>query len=148
MHLGKDHEWPRPPHGMLDGVADQAVAQREDQGEHEQTEDAARAPFPNEKQPREQQQRTEEGVAACEGHYHVANGIDQPQVDEPEQVTVKGLQPVHYRVVCSIDHQRTDWIFLQLLAAAKEAEFDEEGDFRSEERRVGKECRSRWSPYH
>ena len=22
------------------------------------------------------------------------------------------------------------------------------GDFRSEERRVGKECRSRWSPYH
>ena len=21
-------------------------------------------------------------------------------------------------------------------------------DFRSEERRVGKECRSRWSPYH
>ena len=28
--------------------------------------------------------------------------------------------------------------------------FEEEinGDFRSEERRVGKECRSRWSPYH
>ena len=24
----------------------------------------------------------------------------------------------------------------------------EEGDDRSEERRVGKECRSRWSPYH
>ena len=23
-----------------------------------------------------------------------------------------------------------------------------EGEFRSEERRVGKECRSRWSPYH
>ena len=23
-----------------------------------------------------------------------------------------------------------------------------EGDLRSEERRVGKECRSRWSPYH
>ena len=23
-----------------------------------------------------------------------------------------------------------------------------EVDFRSEERRVGKECRSRWSPYH
>ncbi len=23
-----------------------------------------------------------------------------------------------------------------------------EDDFRSEERRVGKECRSRWSPYH
>ena len=25
---------------------------------------------------------------------------------------------------------------------------DREVDFRSEERRVGKECRSRWSPYH
>ena len=24
----------------------------------------------------------------------------------------------------------------------------EQGRFRSEERRVGKECRSRWSPYH
>src|SRR3989441_1602363 len=26
--------------------------------------------------------------------------------------------------------------------------FDNPGDTRSEERRVGKECRSRWSPYH
>ena len=26
--------------------------------------------------------------------------------------------------------------------------FRVEGDLRSEERRVGKECRSRWSPYH
>ena len=25
---------------------------------------------------------------------------------------------------------------------------DLDGNFRSEERRVGKECRSRWSPYH
>jgi len=25
---------------------------------------------------------------------------------------------------------------------------DENGEPRSEERRVGKECRSRWSPYH
>ncbi len=24
----------------------------------------------------------------------------------------------------------------------------DKSDFRSEERRVGKECRSRWSPYH
>ena len=27
-------------------------------------------------------------------------------------------------------------------------ETDEQKDTRSEERRVGKECRSRWSPYH
>ena len=30
-------------------------------------------------------------------------------------------------------------------ALASEVDFD---GFRSEERRVGKECRSRWSPYH
>src|SRR3712207_6335822 len=29
-----------------------------------------------------------------------------------------------------------------------EVELGEEVDARSEERRVGKECRSRWSPYH
>ena len=27
-------------------------------------------------------------------------------------------------------------------------DFDGDGEIRSEERRVGKECRSRWSPYH
>src|SRR5256885_16264726 len=32
----------------------------------------------------------------------------------------------------------------ELLAVAREDSFPE----RSEERRVGKECRSRWSPYH
>ena len=26
--------------------------------------------------------------------------------------------------------------------------YDDDGRYRSEERRVGKECRSRWSPYH
>ena len=25
---------------------------------------------------------------------------------------------------------------------------ESQGEYRSEERRVGKECRSRWSPYH
>src|SRR2546430_17591862 len=38
------------------------------------------------------------------------------------------------------------------IVAARGAAFhlvdDLEGDARSEERRVGKECRSRWSPYH
>ena len=30
----------------------------------------------------------------------------------------------------------------------RETERDRDRDRRSEERRVGKECRSRWSPYH
>src|SRR3712207_2063629 len=38
----------------------------------------------------------------------------------------------------------------KLVAKSKPAVFGEAEDveFRSEERRVGKECRSRWSPYH
>ena len=35
-----------------------------------------------------------------------------------------------------------------LYAMAKELNFTSKEFFRSEERRVGKECRSRWSPYH
>ena len=30
----------------------------------------------------------------------------------------------------------------------KDDDGDDDNDVRSEERRVGKECRSRWSPYH
>jgi len=36
---------------------------------------------------------------------------------------------------------------IEELIELEEEEEEEEGD-RSEERRVGKECRSRWSPYH
>ena len=38
-----------------------------------------------------------------------------------------------------------DW--LQMAACVRE-HYDAYDGFRSEERRVGKECRSRWSPYH
>ena len=47
-------------------------------------------------------------------------------------------------------HARTDWepylaeinkVFIELTKAIAQTT-------RSEERRVGKECRSRWSPYH
>ena len=36
----------------------------------------------------------------------------------------------------------------RLKAQLGEGEGEGEGEGRSEERRVGKECRSRWSPYH
>ena len=39
-----------------------------------------------------------------------------------------------------------DWLFGKDLDAGKD--WRQEGKGRSEERRVGKECRSRWSPYH
>ena len=37
---------------------------------------------------------------------------------------------------------------LQFYTKGLSTEAEEEGLTRSEERRVGKECRSRWSPYH
>src|SRR5258708_17678412 len=50
------------------------------------------------------------------------------------------------------DHQRADASALDVLgrrAQAVEHHVHIAGDqVRSEERRVGKECRSRWSPYH
>ena len=38
----------------------------------------------------------------------------------------------------------------KLIEKFKNQTMQEQGDYieRSEERRVGKECRSRWSPYH
>ena len=41
-----------------------------------------------------------------------------------------------------IPHPEVDEVY-----DVEEIGFQEDG-FRSEERRVGKECRSRWSPYH
>ena len=37
---------------------------------------------------------------------------------------------------------------MSLLAWPRTRYYSDPGTFRSEERRVGKECRSRWSPYH
>ena len=48
-----------------------------------------------------------------------------------------------------------EWTDIRLTVAKADADNAEavatmiaEGGIRSEERRVGKECRSRWSPYH
>ena len=39
-------------------------------------------------------------------------------------------------------------ILFQKVASGYLLHFVQDGSSRSEERRVGKECRSRWSPYH
>src|SRR5256885_12846467 len=54
------------------------------------------------------------------------------------------LPPDFARIIKLIEDGRIDtrpWI-------THRADFDEMIGARSEERRVGKECRSRWSPYH
>src|SRR2546427_5573367 len=48
--------------------------------------------------------------------------------------------------VCADSYIREEELILQLAQPLKDLKFDDRT--RSEERRVGKECRSRWSPYH
>ena len=51
----------------------------------------------------------------------------------------KGIHPENYRPVVFKDMSNGDMFLTKSTCKATE---------RSEERRVGKECRSRWSPYH
>ena len=48
----------------------------------------------------------------------------------------------------NIGYYRLSAYMYPLLKMPKTAHLYKEGSSRSEERRVGKECRSRWSPYH
>src|SRR2546430_9202394 len=57
------------------------------------------------------------------------------QTPPPNAVTVDGSEAM-FTTMCA------------LLAAGFESNVSSDNWTRSEERRVGKECRSRWSPYH
>ena len=72
----------------------------------------------------------------------------------------KGLHPENYRPVVFKDMSNGD-VFLSRSTCSTKETIEFEGEtyplvkleisntsHRSEERRVGKECRSRWSPYH
>ena len=59
-----------------------------------------------------------------------------------EEVLARGMSPPHFPITPA--GLRGDWSFGSLAPGV----FKAEGFTRSEERRVGKECRSRWSPYH
>src|SRR2546430_7148282 len=58
----------------------------------------------------------------------------------------EGLDRIVARVGCDLARFRFDRA--ELLEAELVQRFGRAGTARSEERRVGKECRSRWSPYH
>ena len=71
----------------------------------------------------------------------------------------KGIHPENYRLVAFKD-MSNDHVFLCRSAVSTKETIEVNGETypvykmeisntsRSEERRVGKECRSRWSPYH
>src|SRR5690554_1222480 len=78
---------------------------------------------------------------------------DQPHSNVREQFLLLGrnsnrIQSVAQSAVSS-EHERRQIGVLQLIAAYRNRGHQKAKlDPRSEERRVGKECRSRWSPYH
>ena len=94
---------------------------------------------------------------ACGMHSHAGDATEQRPVRLPTDVV-----PVHYDIhlepnaaaltflgretIDIVVQQETKSIVLNALdVVVSEATLD---GLRSEERRVGKECRSRWSPYH
>ena len=54
----------------------------------------------------------------------------------------------HYRDLIELIDRIADYIFKESSRVKKGIGEIMGGQVRSEERRVGKECRSRWSPYH
>ena len=54
----------------------------------------------------------------------------------------------HEEVAIRVSSYRNNENLYVGLCHREEGEWEDFGDVRSEERRVGKECRSRWSPYH
>src|SRR2546430_13768523 len=63
---------------------------------------------------------------------------EPPVLDELQQGVLDQLRPEGYATIPFSELAPELWGELEQEAAR----------FRSEERRVGKECRSRWSPYH
>src|SRR3712207_9264434 len=74
-------------------------------------------------------------------------GVDRAVVAVERALEIHGA-PVYVRK--QIVHNKHVVATLERRGAIFVEETDEvpEGSVRSEERRVGKECRSRWSPYH
>src|SRR5260370_19073426 len=80
------------------------------------------------------------GVQTCALPIYFISG-DQRQANGTRAVEVLALHPLH-RTPLIVAHRDIveDGVACQVVEGGLR--------FRSEERRVGKECRSRWSPYH
>src|SRR3712207_7572477 len=81
------------------------------------------------------------GVQTCALPIYRSSTVDQKAGYDAQLEALKaaGCEQVFGEIVSSVaERQELD----------RALEFVRQGDTRSEERRVGKECRSRWSPYH
>ena len=75
-------------------------------------------------------------------HNHLTQlGVNLPDDSVIDRV-LQSLPPSYKSFVMNYNMQGMNKTIPELFAMLKAAEV------RSEERRVGKECRSRWSPYH
>src|SRR2546430_17630714 len=77
---------------------------------------------------------------------HTAGGETAVTVGELEQRDVAVSERQTQAVILRAPRQRAESRAVQDPQQARGS--DLVGQLRSEERRVGKECRSRWSPYH
>ena len=75
-------------------------------------------------------------LAACEEEAQETTG-------EP---VVRAIKYVKLDQKAGLQERRLSGIVI--AAISSNVAFETNGQVRSEERRVGKECRSRWSPYH
>ena len=57
-------------------------------------------------------------------------------------LAVQTLEEVYPQATCALQYEKPYELLIAVRLSAQCT------DARSEERRVGKECRSRWSPYH
>ena len=66
-----------------------------------------------------------------------------------DDIRIQDIEPLISPAILIKDYPATTEIAKMVATTRKNAENIISGhDDRSEERRVGKECRSRWSPYH
>ena len=91
-------------------------------------------------------------LVARKGEGSIVEDVDGNRfLDFTAGIAVVATGHCHPRVVEAIQQQAarlihmsgTDFYYEELAALAEKLD-----EIRSEERRVGKECRSRWSPYH
>ena len=80
-----------------------------------------------------------ENPPANAGHTGSSPGLGRSHMLQSNWACEPQLLSLHVRSLCSATRGRD---------SERPAHRDEEWPPRSEERRVGKECRSRWSPYH